>query len=143
MSPPAYVFQVELETDPPVERTIELGADQTLEDLHEFLREEFGWDDPHLYSFWLDGDFWGDDESEYAAPFELEESGARSAATPLRELGLSVGQRIAYVFDYGDEWRVGITVKAESDSPEAPLPRVLERVGEAPPQYPPLEEQEE
>jgi hypothetical protein len=35
---------------------------------------------------------------------------------PIAELGLSVGQRIGYVFDFGDDWRVRLTVRERVDA---------------------------
>jgi hypothetical protein len=40
-----------------VEREVSVRSDQTLIDLHRVLQEAFAWDDDHLYSFWLDGEF--------------------------------------------------------------------------------------
>jgi Plasmid pRiA4b ORF-3-like protein len=140
---PAYVFRADLAATPGVSRTIELGGDHTLEDLHEVLRAEFCWADPHLYSFWLGGEFWGGSETEYTAPDGVEESDAKSAEIPLRELGLETEQRIAYVFDYGDNWEVELTVAEIRDAGDESLPRVVERRGEAPPQYERFEGDEE
>jgi hypothetical protein len=131
----ASVFRAELVDYPGVARTVALAEEQTLEDLAELLGEEFGWDDPHLYSFWLSGEFWDGPETEYAAPFELEEGGAKSAQTPIAEVGLEKGQKIAYLFDYGDQWRVEIAVTEIRDAGDDSYPQVLERAGEAPPQY--------
>ena len=128
------MFEAVLDADPSVKRTVALAGGATLDDLHEVLRDEFNWEDPHLYSFWLDGEYWGDREAEYTAPSELEE-GATSPAVALDSLGLEAGQRLAYVFDLGDEWRVAITVREIADRSEEPLPAVLERAGVAPPQY--------
>lgn len=139
----AYVFRAELVRHPGVLRTIALAEEQTLELLHELLRAEYGWDDPHLYSFWLSGRFWDGPQTEYSAPDGLEESGARSARTPLGELGLEQGQRIAYLFDFGDQWEVEIDVLELREAGDEPYPRVLEAVGEAPPQYPPVDEDDE
>jgi hypothetical protein len=133
----AYVFRAKLVDHPGVSRTIALAEDQPLEVLHELLRVGFGWDDPHLYSFWLSGRFWDGPETEYAAPFELDESGAKSARTPVGDLGLEEGQQIAYLFDYGDEWRVEIKVSEIRDAGEEPFPQILRSEGDAPPQYPP------
>jgi Plasmid pRiA4b ORF-3-like protein len=137
----AYVFRAELVDHPGVVRKVALAEENTLEDLNELLREGFGWDDPHLYSFWLSGEFWDGPETEYAAPFELEEGGAASAQTPIADLGLEEGQTIAYLFDYGDEWRVEIEVTEIRDAGEESFPQILESVGEAPPQYPPDEDE--
>jgi hypothetical protein len=138
-----YVFQAKLGADRRVTRAVALAEEQTLEDLHELVRAEFGWDDPHLYSFWLSGRFWDGPETEYSAPDELEESGAKSARTPIAELGLEHGQQIAYLFDYGDNWEVELKVTVIREAGEEPYPQVLERRGEAPPQYELLEEDEE
>lgn len=138
----AFVFEAGLAASPDVSRTVALADDQTLEDLNELLRAEFGWHDPHLYSFWLDGEFWGNPETEYSAPFELEESGANSAQTTIGQLGLEPKQRIAYLFDYGDSWKVELTVTEIREAGDESLP-ALERRGEAPPQYEPLDEDEE
>jgi hypothetical protein len=72
----AYVFEAELDEDPAVSRRVAVRGDQTLVDLHEELRRAFEWWDDHLYSFWLDGEFWGSRESEYTSPIEPEDGGA-------------------------------------------------------------------
>ena len=42
----AFVFEAGLAASPDVSRTVALADDQTLEDLNELLRAEFGWHDP-------------------------------------------------------------------------------------------------
>jgi pRiA4b ORF-3-like protein len=121
-----------------VSRTIELREDQTLADLHETIREAFGWLDDHLYSFWLDGRFWGDHSTEYTAPVEAEE-GVRTADVPVSGLGLERGARIAYLFDFGDEWRVELRMSGTGVADGGRYPRIVASKGEAPPQYPDLE----
>ncbi len=112
-----------------------LGADQHLTALHDGIQEAFGWQDDHLYSFWLDNTFWGDDESEITSPVDPGE-GTRTADLPITELDLHPGQRIAYVFDFGDDWRVRLTMRGEESSDGGRYPRVLQRTGHTPPQYP-------
>jgi Plasmid pRiA4b ORF-3-like protein len=58
----------------------------------------------------------------------------RTAEVPIAELDLRVGQRIAYVFDFGDEWRVRLTVRDRVVA-TGEHPRVLELRGTPPPQY--------
>jgi hypothetical protein len=140
MATGAYVFEAELFDYPGVGARVALAPGDTLEALHQLLRDAFGWDDPHLYSFWLDGEFWGDPSTEYTAPGELEE-GQRSAAVALERLELEPGRELAYVFDFGDEWRVQLTL-AEIGGVDGPLPRIVELRGEAPPQYAPYDEPE-
>jgi hypothetical protein len=122
-----------------VRATIEVRDDQTLVDLHDGIQEAFGWFDDHLYSFWLDNRFWGDDEAEYTSPIDSDDA-ERTADIPLVELALEPGAKIAYVFDFGDEWRVRLELERVGPAGEEEYPRVTERVGEAPPQYPDLED---
>ena len=49
-----------------------MRSDQTLAVLHGALRTAFGWDEDHLYAFWLTGEFWARDGTEYVHPFALE-----------------------------------------------------------------------
>jgi hypothetical protein len=139
--PDALVFDAELVGHRGVRRRIAVAADHTLEDLHHTLREAFEWDDDHLYSFWLDGEFWGDPAAEYTALFEPE-PGRKTARATLESLDLPVGHEIAYVFDFGDEWRVQLTLAERRAAGKEVLPAVVDRVGEAPPQYAPLDEDE-
>jgi shikimate kinase len=104
--------------------------------VHDAIQEAFGWYDDHLYSFWLDGEFWGRRDLEFTTPLTPDE-GRRTADVPLAELDLAVGSRIAYVFDFGDEWRVRLTLRERIRSDGGTYPRVLRREGTAPPQYPP------
>src|SRR5437899_4605844 len=109
MASDAYVFDARLVDHRGVGARLALAPNDTLDSLHELLREAFGWDDPHLYSFFLDGEFWADPAAEYTSPDEIEE-GQRSAVVALEEFGLEPGQEIAYVFYFGDQWRVVLTL---------------------------------
>jgi shikimate kinase len=138
----AYVFEAELLDAPGVSRRIAVRGDQTLADLHDELRSSFEWWDDHLYSFWLDGEFWGTKESEYTAPFEAE-PGTQTADVALERLGLTPDRKLAYIFDFGDEWRVSLTLaEARLVDETETYPVTLERRGKAPPQYPVPDEEE-
>jgi hypothetical protein len=86
-------------------------------------------------AFWLDGTFWGDDGFEITSPV-TPDHGVRTAELPVAELDLEIGAKLAYVFDFGDEWRVRLTLRASEESDTGTYPRVLQRHGQAPPQYP-------
>jgi len=68
----------------------------------------------------------------YSAPFELEDD-ELSTRTPISEVGLGKGARIAYLFDYGDEWPAG----------DESYPMLIEAEGTPPPQYQPLDENDD
>jgi hypothetical protein len=112
---------------------------QPLTALHDAIQQAFGWWDDHLYSFWLDGSFFGDDEVELTTP-DAPDEGVATADVPIAELGLEIGQRIGYVFDFGDDWRVRVTVCERLGAEANEYPRLLELRGTPPPQYAAIEE---
>ncbi|HLF68446.1 MAG TPA: hypothetical protein VI503_03805, partial [Gaiellaceae bacterium] len=98
--------------------------------------------EPHLYSFWLSGNFWDGEETEYTAPFAIEETGTakKTARVPIGELGLRKGKRIAYVFDFGNEWWLLLKVVDRWEAEDESYPMLVEAVGTPPPQYPDFDE---
>jgi hypothetical protein len=140
MSRLTYVFDAELVGYGDVRRVIAVREDLTLVDLHYALQSAFGWDDDHLYAFWQGNGFWTSGDACFTRPCCEEPEGSpasRSAAIRLDRLGLAEGRRLAYVFDFGDEWRVRLRVRDVRDDDHDPSPRLLEAVGAAPPQYAP------
>jgi hypothetical protein len=130
----ALVFDATLVNERGVTARLAARADQPLTALHDAIQEAFGWWDDHLFSFWLDGVFWGASEQEFTSPI-TPDHGVRTAHVPLAELDLAVGAKVAYVFDFGDEWRVLLRLRERIQSDEGVYPRVLGRHGQAPPQY--------
>ena len=147
-----YVFEARLEGWPGVSRQLAIRSHHSLIDLHHLLQSAFGWDDDHLYAFWRGNRFWPRTGAEYVHPFLLEEEPLipsfgpaptkKSASIRLDRLRLSRGDRLAYVFDFGDEWRVALRLHAVRAADQETRPRVLKSRGEAPPQYPALEGEE-
>ena len=135
-----YRFQVKLAWMKSVWRRMEMTGDQTLDELHEAIQRAFHWDNDHLYAFFLSGKAW-DRQTEYESPFG---EGERNASRyRLEQLPLTPGQQFLYLFDFGDELRH--LVKLEAVIPggaEAGVnyPQITERHGNAPPQYPSLNE---
>jgi hypothetical protein len=140
-----YIFDARLVGISGVSRKLAIRSDQTLADLHDVLRAAFDWDDDHLYAFWRGDAFWPRTGTEYVHPFMLEEAPPmpafgpqptqKSAEVRLDRLRLARGDRLSYVFDFGDEWRVALRLHAVRAVDDEPYPRVLERRGTAPPQY--------
>ena len=136
--------------NPEVSRTIEIRGDQTLDDLHGAIFRAFDRFDEHLYEFQF-GKEPNDPEGErYAHPFALGGLGlepmkpAKDASeTRIDSLDLTVRQLFGYWFDFGDDWWHTMEVISISDEATGEgYPRVTKRVGESPPQYPPLEDED-
>jgi hypothetical protein len=134
-SMPVLVFNAELLNVPKVSAQLAVGSQQPLTALHDAIQDAFGWEDDHLYSFWTSGRFWDGVESEFTSPVHADEVDARTADVPIAELELAVGSVLAYIFDFGDEWRVRLELERIEEPDDHPYPRVLERTGQAPPQY--------
>jgi len=117
MSAKAYVFDARLADDPGVSRTVAVGSDQTLDDVHGALRQAFEWHGDFPYAFRLDGG------RDYAgAPGE-------GVDVPLAALELRSGDRLEHDVEGPEEWRFALTV-LDVRRDDEPLPRVLERNGE-------------
>lgn len=132
------VFEAELVGFGDVRRVVAVRDDLTLVDLHYALQSAFGWDDDHLYAFWRGSRFWTNATEHFTRPCGGEEPldpAERSAAIRLDRLGLSSGDMLCYVFDFGDEWRVRLRATAIVADQGHPSPRLLSASGAAPPQY--------
>jgi Plasmid pRiA4b ORF-3-like protein len=135
---PLLVFDAVLLNASGVRARLAVLERQPLTALHDANQLAFGWWDDHLYSFWLDGSFFGADEVELTTP-DAPDAGVATADVPIAELGISSGQRIGYVFDFGDDWRVRLTVRERTAAEALEYPRVLELRGTPPPQYAAME----
>jgi len=134
----ALVFDADLLNARGVRARVAVLERQHLTAVHDALQEAFGWYDDHLYSFFLDGSFFGDAPGAELTTPETPDEGVATADVPVGELALHLGQRIGYVFDFGDDWRVRLTVDERVTSDDDGYPRVLEVRGSPPPQYPPF-----
>lgn len=148
MAQPIFVVKVALSGRKSVWRRIALRGTQTLDDLHEAIFDAFDRDDEHLYSFYFPkpgskGRARIRDAEEYTCSYAADELGAKSTEVKLKSLGLTPKRKFHYLFDFGDEWWHEITVE-QTDAPaeKGEYPRVLEKHGASPPQYPDLEEEE-
>lgn len=127
----AHTFKIALNGK--VWRKVVLSANHKMEDLHHIIIRAFGFDDDHLYSFFMDGKKWSQDC--IVAPHD--DTGSPNAAeVTIGSVGMHAGQRFMYLFDYGDEWV--FTIKVEQIQETEPEPNTLSVVGQkgnAPNQY--------
>ncbi len=135
------MFRVTPWRDLHVSRTIELRADQTLHDLHGAIQDAFELDDDHLYVCFLNNRAW-DRTFEYGDPRGTFPRYAD--AVLLGELPLRRHKRFLYVFDFGDELFHEVRMVGEGTADaDGRYPRVVERIGAAPPQYSTFDEDED
>jgi hypothetical protein len=128
-------------------RDIELPSSGSLEDLAAAIVSAFGFDFDHAFGFYgsLKGRYHDSGERyELFADLGEADEGVRSVRrTRLSTAFPEPGKQMLFLFDYGDEWRFKVElIGLGRKEPKVAYPRVLKQVGEAPPQYPDLEEEE-
>jgi len=111
-------------------RDITIGANRSLEDLQEAINVSFGLDFDHLWFMAKGQEYWSS-PVKYRSPTEFEhpdpwddvfeyftgkvEEKHNAAEVTLGELDLAVGDRLCYLFDYGDEWRFYMILRKVND----------------------------
>jgi hypothetical protein len=129
--------------NPVVSRTIQIRGDQTLEDLHHAVFDAFGRSDEHMYEFQFGKGPMDPKARRYVLSSAFEgrsgednPAAGRVDTTTISSLGLKVGHRFGYWFDFGDDWWHQINVEdVEDNVPRGKFPKVTKRVGKSPPQY--------
>ncbi|WP_165491744.1 plasmid pRiA4b ORF-3 family protein [Egibacter rhizosphaerae] len=132
-----YVLRAELDgAAPAVWRQLAVSPGLHLDELHVVLQAAFGWDDYHLHRFSSDPDDpWG--QPAYLCPFEIAEGDTGVPAELVRagEVLTDAGERLRYIYDYGDDWRVTLTLEAiETHEESAPPAACRDGHGAEPPE---------
>jgi pRiA4b ORF-3-like protein len=143
------VMEAFAEKNPVVSRTLQMTGNQTLADLHDAIYDAFDRDDEHLYEFQFgkkpmdrNAPRYGMKPEEGFGGFDEDDEAGDAEETTLDSLGLKARNRFFYWFDFGDDWWHRIDVlRVEDEAPPGKYPRVTERVGGSPPQYPDWEDE--
>ena len=99
-------------------------------------------------AFFLSGRAW-DETTEYGMKLPYGESPPNDAAkTLIRDLplpGTTGKKEFLFLFDFGDNWEFGVKLMRTSQElhPTEAYPRIANSKGEAPPQYPELDDWDE
>ncbi|WP_460702428.1 plasmid pRiA4b ORF-3 family protein [Myceligenerans halotolerans] len=127
--PDVVVYQVRADLDeagPAIWRRADLRSDLTLDVVHQVLQDLFGWTDSHLHRFALGGRVWDRDSEVFLCPHDAEDPDNDTDGTPTKDVRLDEvlaepGDRLAYVYDYGDDWQVTLRLEQMLDgNPASP-----------------------
>lgn len=130
-----YIFKVSL--GPKLWRRIAIPARLTLDDLSYAILRAYDFDDDHLYRFSFRDRFGVTVHVNH--PYMEEPPSTDEVA--VGEVPLRPGASMEYLFDFGDMWRFEVKLeRIDPDDARVKKPELLEVHGEAPPQYPNLEE---
>ena len=132
-----HVFRASL--SPKVYRDFEILSAKNLYDLGSAIVRVFGFDFDHGFGFYskLSGRIF-DSPVKYELFADMGESEARSVEqTQIVEAFPTVGAKMTFLYDYGDNWRFRTEVIDQNrKEPAVRYPRLLKAIGEAPEQYP-------
>jgi hypothetical protein len=122
----------------PFERTIEVRDKMTLGRLHDAIQQLTGFDNDHLFTFFIARTLRGKREFVVDAG-DGEEEQEMFYKTPLHDVyPLPRDMRLFYWFDFGDDWMFQIRRPRQPKKAEKGVkyPRVIAEVGPRPEQYP-------
>nr|GID88981.1 hypothetical protein Ade03nite_79050 [Actinoplanes derwentensis] len=125
---PAPILQIKVSlrgAKPPIWRRLELPGDTSLADLHHILQTTFGWQDGHMHVF----------ETPYGefgvADRELEHRAEKPVT--LEQVAPATGDKVRYLYDFGDNWEHEIVVEKILDRTAGAYPRCTGGRRAAPP----------
>ncbi|VAW80518.1 hypothetical protein MNBD_GAMMA12-3960 [hydrothermal vent metagenome] len=115
--------------DIPWSKTIAVKEEFTLFELHEYIQHLVGFDNDHMFEFYIDKN-----------PRNLRNS--VSEETRLNEIYPIIGCKLFYLFDFGDSWifQIKKSRKKIHEVKDTIYPKLIESEGANPEQYPDYED---
>ncbi|HEX6335876.1 MAG TPA: plasmid pRiA4b ORF-3 family protein [Jiangellaceae bacterium] len=111
-----YRVRIDLKgAKPPCWRRLELASDLMLDELHEIMQAAFGWSGGHLHQFAAGGSsFYHPYSEQYLSEDDIEdgEEGIAERDVRLDESLVDAGDRLFYLYDFGDSWEHVIALEA-------------------------------
>lgn len=107
---PTYQLKIQLKgSKPPIWRRLEVASSLRLDQLHDVIQASFNWLDGHLHEFMVGGwrgQSYGPLDAEMAADGGMDE-----AAVRLSDILRAAGEKVDYVYDFGDNWGHSIALE--------------------------------
>jgi Plasmid pRiA4b ORF-3-like protein len=126
-----FIFRASLGKS--VWRRIAMPAGESLESLASWILRSVEFDDDHLYEF-ITRDRLG---ATVRIVHRAMDEGPWVDQVRIGELPMEPGQSMVFHFDFGDDWRFDVALeRIEPPGAKINAPRILERHGESPEQYP-------
>lgn len=113
------------DTKPPVWRRLDVSSSLMLDELHTVLQAAFGFTDSHLHRFAVGESVFDDASAVYLCPYDVEDGdtdGVDERDVGVDELLVTPGDRLLYVYDYGDGWRLTLKLEKVLDRGEGEPP---------------------
>jgi len=126
-------------------RTLAVPEEFTLYSLAEAIVDSFNFDFDHAFGFYNNIKRWTVSDEGYELFADIGEESEFNGVkrTKVNEVFSEINKKMLFLFDYGDEWHFIVELKGiEASKEDAKYPLVVESVGEAPPQYGEMDEEE-
>lgn len=141
-----YIFRINLLHDPKISREIEIPGNTSLYKLAEAITDAYNFDFDHCFGFFSKiAENWYFDSTKKYELFtdlieegeELEPTGAGSVKkTKVEEVWQNVGDKMLFLFDYGDNWQFVVELIQFGDKKSnQKYSHILKKAGKAPRQY--------
>lgn len=139
------IYNLKVHFDQDVFRTIEIYGNYSLANLASEILEAFNFDEDHAYGFYSNIRNIYKSEEIYELFTDIENCEDTPEAKGVKGVLISevfkVKKKMVFLFDYGEDWMFLVECKKISDvNRKIKYPRVAEKVGEAPEQYPQFED---
>lgn len=135
--PSLLTLTIELRgSEPRIWRRLSLPGDLTLDAVHLQFQAAMGWSDSHLHRFQPGA------EQSYHAPYFVTEfdeeegdEGTREETVRLDQVLREPGDRLTYLYDFGDGWEHRVTLESlDPLTPDNREPACLDGAGNCPPE---------
>jgi hypothetical protein len=120
-------------------RTLEIRGDSTLYKLANAIIKSFNFDMDHAFGFYdnIKKPYHSDETYELFVDMDESRKNEKGVKKTILSDVFTKNKKMAFVFDYGDEWIFLVECKDITDPIEKTrYPRVIEKVGQPPAQYP-------
>lgn|GEM_PF-1867297 len=146
-----YIFDVwvwagaEGDVSQKVIRKIQIAGTKSLYNFAKVITQAFDFRFDHCFGFY-DNLKRQDRQEAYELFVDLEQEGTPFAKgvkkTKISQVFQFVGKKMIFLFDYGDGWQFHVELKEIRQADKWDIkPVILEKIGKAPLQYPPLDEE--
>ena len=125
----AYIFKVSLGQ---IWRRIALPAERSLDTLASVILNTVNFDHDHLYQFSYQNRF----GARQCIHHPSMDDGPWTHEVLVGDVPLRVGQRMTFLYDFGDQWAFDVTLEQVEPERVVQEPVILEAHGEPPEQYP-------
>jgi len=127
--PRTYTLRIALdEIEPEIWRSVAVPSDITLEQLHRVAQVAMGWLNGHLHEFRKGMTRFGVADEDWPDAQLVDENDVRLSSVLTRR-----GQKLEYVYDFGDNWAHTITLTGNAKE-RCAVPVCLDGAGRCPPE---------